>query len=158
METFTPLIAKHIRDVHFGGNWTCSNLEEILSDVTLDEALQQIYGLNSIATLTFHIHYYTVAITNVLEGLPLEAKDEYSFAHPSFEKDSDWKEFIANVLDRADAFSHFVAKLKDEQLITDFTDEKYGNYFRNLIGFVEHTHYHLGQIALIKKIIRAQSQ
>lgn len=158
METFAPLIAKHIRDVHFGGNWTCSNLEEILSDVTLDEALQQIYGLNSIATLTFHIHYYAVAITNVLEGLPLEAKDEYSFAHPSFENDSDWKEFVANVLTQADAFSRLAAKLKDEHLMIDFTDEKYGSYFRNLIGFVEHTHYHLGQISLIRKIIRAQSQ
>ena len=31
--------------------------------------------------------------------------------------------------------------------------EKYGNYFRNLTGIIEHLHYHLGQIVLIKKLI-----
>ncbi|HAI83731.1 MAG TPA: DUF1572 domain-containing protein, partial [Chitinophagaceae bacterium] len=29
-----------------------------------------------------------------------------------------------------------------------------GTYYRNILGLIEHTHYHLGQIALIKKIIR----
>ncbi|MDQ1090003.1 hypothetical protein QE390_004607 [Siphonobacter sp. SORGH_AS 1065] len=35
-----------------------------------------------------------------------------------------------------------------------FVDEKYGTYYRNLHGMIEHTHYHLGQIVLIKKILR----
>jgi hypothetical protein len=31
---------------------------------------------------------------------------------------------------------------------------KYGNYYRNLHGIIEHTHYHLGQIVLIKKLLK----
>jgi len=32
-------------------------------------------------------------------------------------------------------------------------EEKYGNYYRNFHGIIEHCHYHLGQIVLIKKML-----
>jgi len=41
-------------------------------------------------------------------------------------------------------------------LTDDFTDEKYGTYQRNLIGILEHSYYHLGQIVLIKKLLKTQ--
>ena len=44
-------------------------------------------------------------------------------------------------------------KLSDDKLFDNFADPKYGSYYRNLQGIVEHTHYHLGQIVLLKKII-----
>ena len=34
-----------------------------------------------------------------------------------------------------------------------FVKPEYGNYYRNLHGLIEHTHYHLGQVALIKKLL-----
>jgi hypothetical protein len=34
-----------------------------------------------------------------------------------------------------------------------FWDEKYGNYYTNVQAVIEHCHYHLGQVVLIKKII-----
>ena len=33
--------------------------------------------------------------------------------------------------------------------------EKYGTYYRNFHGLIEHAHYHLGQIVLIKKLVAA---
>ena len=38
-------IAKHFREVYFGGNWTCSNLKDQLKDVTWKQATQKIYSL-----------------------------------------------------------------------------------------------------------------
>lgn len=151
---YSPLIAKHIHDVYFGGNWTCVNVKDTLADVTLKEALTGIHGLNTIATLSFHIHYYTMAIAQVLEGLPLNAKDEYSFAHPVFTTEDEWRAFVDNVLNSANHLYELAKQLDDSQLTAVFTDQKYGTYFRNLSGYIEHTHYHLGQIALIKKLIR----
>jgi hypothetical protein len=43
--------------------------------------------------------------------------------------------------------------LPESKLAETFSDEKYGNYYRNIHGIIEHTHYHLGQIVLIKKIL-----
>ena len=43
-------IAKHIKDVYFGGNWTSVNLKETLADVTWQQATTQVHNFNSIAT------------------------------------------------------------------------------------------------------------
>jgi hypothetical protein len=47
-----------------------------------------------------------------------------------------------------------VEAMPEEQLRQPFDRGKYGNWFRNLCGVVEHVHYHLGQIVLIRKMIR----
>jgi len=57
----------------------------------------------------------------------------------------------------AEKFASLAEKLSDEQLQAGFVDEKYGNYFRNLLGMIEHSYYHLGQIVLLKKLITQQS-
>ncbi|MBT3647760.1 MAG: hypothetical protein HN542_05910 [Flavobacteriales bacterium] len=68
-------ISKHLLEVHFGGNWTASNMKDQLLDVSWDEAKTQVHGLNNIATLTYHIHYYVEIATKVLEGGPVEGND-----------------------------------------------------------------------------------
>ena len=60
--------------------------------------------------------------------------------------------------EQAEQFAKLVEQLPDSQLFDDFSDKKYGSYFRNLQGIIEHTHYHLGQIVLIKKIILQESE
>ena len=48
--------------------------------------------------------------------------------------------------------------MPDEQLWKEFAEKKYGNYYRNLQGIIEHFHYHLGQIAFIKKIVKNEGR
>jgi hypothetical protein len=79
---FSAPIAKHIREVHFGGNWTSVNLKDTLADLSWQQATTQVYSFNTIATLVFHINYYISAVLKVLEGEALNAKDQYSFQHP----------------------------------------------------------------------------
>jgi hypothetical protein len=47
-----------------------------------------------------------------------------------------------------------ISELPETILWENFTSEKYGNYYRNLQGIIEHTHYHLGQIVIIKKMLK----
>ncbi len=68
--TIPQQIAKHFRDVHFGGNWTYVNLQDTLKDISWQQAIEKIQSFNTIATLHFHINYYVTAITGVLEGSP----------------------------------------------------------------------------------------
>lgn len=49
----TTQIAKHFREVHFGGNWTTSNLKDHLADITWQQATTKIYSLNTIAALAY---------------------------------------------------------------------------------------------------------
>ncbi|BDB54186.1 hypothetical protein GENT5_04910 [Flavobacterium ammoniigenes] len=150
----TQQLAKHCRDVHFGGNWTFVNLKDTLADITWQEATTQYQDSNTIATLLFHINYYINPVARVLQGEPLNASDKFSFDCPTITSQEEWEHLVQKALDEAEQFANEIEKLEESKLFEVFSDEKYGNYFRNLLGIIEHTHYHLGQIALIKKMIR----
>jgi hypothetical protein len=151
--TTTQQLAKHLRDVHFGGNWTCSNLRDVLKDITWQQATTPIHSFNTIAILTWHVSYYVTAQLEVLQGKPLHAKDELSFTHPSIHSQEDWERIQETIWGNAEKLACLIEQLPDEVLQDFFTDEKYGTYFRNLQGNIEHMHYHLGQMIIIKKLL-----
>lgn len=146
-------IAKHIRDIHFGGNWTCVNLKDTLNGVSWQQATTPVHTLNTIAKLVYHINYYVSTIIKVLQGGPLDAHDKYSFDCPPVQSQQDWDNLLNKVWADADTLVQLVEQLPDEKLGEDFTDKKYGSYYRNLHGMTEHSHYHLGQITVIKKML-----
>lgn len=91
-------IAKHLRDVHFGGNWTTSNLKDNLTDISWQQATTQLYSCNTIATLVFHINYYVHEVAKVLQGEPLTASDTFSFNVPVIQSQEDWNYLVDKTL------------------------------------------------------------
>lgn len=153
--TSVKQIARHFREVYFGGNWTAVNLKDVLEEVTWQQAITQVYHLNSIAALVFHIHYYLSPALNALQGKPLNAHDRFSFDLPGISSDEDWQQLVTGFFADAESFAQQIEQIDETKLFEDFAGaSRYGNYYRNLFGIIEHTHYHLGQIVLIKKIIK----
>lgn len=149
-------IAKHFREVHFGGNWTVSSLKEVLEGVSWEEAKVKVGNFNTILTLVYHTHYFVHALLTVLEGKPLQANDKFSFDHPPVNSAADWNHLLDTVWTEAEKAAALIEQLPEDEFWAVFSDKKYGNYYRNIHGIIEHTHYHLGQIALIKKIIQQE--
>jgi hypothetical protein len=148
----TAQIAKLFRDVHYGGNWTSVNLKENLAGVTWQQATTKVYSFNTIAALVYHMNYYVSAVLKVLQGEPLNARDKYSFNHPQMSQ-QEWEELLNKTWTDAENLAILLEQLPESKLWETFSDEKYGNYYRNIHGLIEHCHYHLGQIVLIKKIL-----
>jgi hypothetical protein len=151
--SLTGQIAKHFREVHFGVNWTSVNLKDSLADVTWQQATTKVYSFNTIAILVYHINYFVDAVLSVLQGNPLNAHDKYSFDLPPILSQEDWEKLLDKTWTDAENFASLIEQLPESKLWEDFSDKKYGNYYRNIHGIIEHTHYHLGQIVLIKKIL-----
>lgn len=149
----TGQIAKLFRDVHYGGNWTSVNLKESLADVTWQQATTQVYSFNTIAMLVFHMNYYVSAVVKVLQEKPFDAHDKYSFDLAPILSQEDWEKLLNKTWTDAENFASLVEQLPESMLWEDLSDKKYGNYYRNIHGIIEHCHYHLGQIVLIKKIL-----
>ncbi len=149
-------IAKLYRDLIQGGNYAGVNFQEALADITFEEAITKIGSLNTVATLVYHIQYYCNAVIGVLEGGPLTAKDSLSFDHPPVTSAMDWEELKMQTWREAERFVDLVSSLSEETLSKGFVKEAYGTYYRNIHGVIEHTHYHLGQISLLKKLIRGK--
>lgn len=148
-------LARHLRAVYFGGNWTSVNLRDTLADVSWPEATAVVPGFHSIATLLFHVHYFVGAVLGVVRGGPLTAKDAYSFDGPPIGAAAEWDALRQRAWDEAEALAALVEQLPASRLAEDFVDPKYGSYYRNLHGVVEHAHYHLGQMVVLKRLLRA---
>lgn len=154
---YTSQIAKHFRDLHFGGNWTAVNMKDTLSDVDWKQATTKIDSFNTLATLVFHTNYYVDILIQVLEGGPLDGNDKLSFDHPPINSEEDWQKLLQNSWAKAEKLATLIEQLPDEKLLGDFVDPKYGSYYRNIIGIIEHSHYHLGQMVILKKLMKKQS-
>ena len=146
-------IANHFRTFYFGGNWTDVNLKDSLTGVTWQQAATQVHECNSIATLLFHMNYYVRVVSKVLLGNPLDGNDKESFDHSPVKSPEDWEQLQHTVFTDAENFARLIERLPEEKFDEIFRNEKYGNYYRNIHGIIEHNHYHLGQIILLKKII-----
>ena len=146
-------LASHFKEVFYGPNMTGSNLYQQLEGITWQQATTQLYDLNTIAVLVYHIGYYVGGVLEVLKGGELTIRDKYSFDCPVINSEESWQSLLEKTWREVDEFTELLGKLSEEQMQKSFVDEKYGSYHRNIMGIIEHTHYHLGQIAMIKKIV-----
>ncbi|MCH2196362.1 DUF1572 family protein [Kordia sp.] len=147
-------LANRLREVYTEGKWvTGTNVKEQIMNTSWQDAVKSIHGLNSIAALTFHLHYYIAGVTQVLEGGTLDIKDKYSFDAPPITSEQDWKDRIDLYNNSIMKFISLVENMSEAQLFENFVLEKYGTYHRNIDVQIEHAYYHLGQILLIKKMI-----
>ena len=83
----------------------------------------------------------------------MNARDKYSFDHPVVSSQTDWENLLTKTFSDAEILADLIELLSEDMLWQNFTDAKYGTYYRNLQGLIEHNHYHLGQIVILKKLI-----
>jgi hypothetical protein len=76
-----------------------------------------------------------------------------SYDLPPIQSQEDWEKLLHQFWEDAEKFAGLVEQLPESKLDETFSDEKYGNHYRNIHGVIEHLHYHLGQIVLIKKLL-----
>ena len=81
------------------------------------------------------------------------AHDKYSFDLPHIRSQEDWEKLQGKTWTDAELFASYIEQLPEHILWEDLSGKKYGNYYRNIHGVIEHIHYHLGQIVLIKKML-----
>ena len=69
--------ANRLREVLLDGHWIANtNFKEQITNTNWKEAIEKVEGLNSIASLTFHINYYLKGVLNVFQGGDLVIKNE----------------------------------------------------------------------------------
>ena len=147
-------LAGRFREVFLDGTWVANtNYKKVLEAVSYKKATTKVNSLNTIAVLTFHINYYVAGVLNVFEGGKLEIRDKYSFDTPKITSESEWISLKNTLFTNAEKFANYIESLSETELKSVFVDEKYGTYYRNIEGMIEHSYYHLGQISLINKLI-----
>ena len=150
--SFTSQLAENFRAMHFGPSLVGTCLKDALEGVNWKQATAKTEDLNTIAQLVFHINYYISAVLKVLKGGPLDAHDKYSYDLPPIRSEEDWQSLLSKTWKEAEEAASLIEKMTDKQLAEPMDTGKYGNWFKNLLIIQEHSHYHLGQIVLVKKL------
>ena len=140
------------------GTWIANtNFKNELNNLDWKIATSKFQNINTIAILAQHIHYYINGVKNVFLGGNLEISDKFSFDFPDFKSEKDWKIFLDNFWRDSEELAQLIEKMDEIKLSEHFVEEKYGTYHRNIDAMIEHSYYHLGQIVLIKKILKNQN-
>ena len=148
-------LARQFKEVYLEGKWVVStNLKAELSEVNWQQATTKIGTLNTIAALAFHLSYYVAGVKEFLEGGELTIRDKYSFDFAPIQSENDWQRLLSKMWKDANEFVTAVEALPAEKLNEVFVREEYGTYARNIHAIIEHSYYHLGQIVLLKKLLK----
>lgn len=147
--------AERLSEVFLKGQWIANtNFRLALEDVSLEESVHSIDGLNSIYKLAYHVNYYLSGLCKVFEHNILDISDRFSFPENQAETPGQWETFKIDFQLNARRLISLVEKLTDSDLDAAFVHPQYGSNRRNLEALIEHAYYHLGQISLIKKLVR----
>ena len=147
-------IAQHVIDVHEGNNWTEVSLAATLQDVTLAEATTHTAASpNTIAGLLHHLTFWNRVMVRRSQGVATAIDAANGFAGPTPQTDADWAALQADNLVSAHELAAAIRKVSDTQLEEPIMPS-YSSAYKNLQGSVEHIHYHLGQLVILKNLVR----
>lgn len=150
----TDFIAQHIIAVHEGGNWTEVNLKDTLTDVGYKEATTVTKAsYNTIAALLHHLSFYNDIVMQRLSGANPVISEANGFDMPPVKSEEDWIRLKECNLQSAHQLADAVRQFPEEHL-NELTATGHATHYKTLHGITEHAHYHLGQIVLLKKLIR----
>ncbi|CAN5311968.1 hypothetical protein BH11BAC6_BH11BAC6_16960 [soil metagenome] len=153
----TALVAQHITDIFEADNWTEVNIKNTLCDVDHIEATTHTKASpNTIAALLHHLSFYNDVVLMRLSGICPEIDDINGFNVPPIKNEQQWQQLKETVLDSARQLSEAVKNFPEEQIFMQ-TRSGHCTYYKMLQGIAEHAHYHLGQIIILKKLIRTRT-
>lgn len=148
-----PIVAQHVEEV-VHGNWTEIYLDDTLADVTYEEAIATPPGIvNSITMLTNHLMFYNKVVMERIRGTEPIINNANGF-DVQVSNEAEWQQLKQDACVSFKSLAYMVGSLTEEKLF-GLTPNGHSNFYKTFHGIAEHGHYHLGQIVLIKKIIRA---
>ena len=147
-------IADQLKRAHEGGAWHGPSVRELLAGVTAEQAeARPAVGAHSIRELVEHIEAWERAILRRLGGDPAQIYNTEEDWPPTRDASEDaWQQTRKKLADTDAALREAALRLDDAQLDEPIIAEMSSRYV-SLHGAVQHTLYHAGQIALVKKAL-----
>lgn len=146
-------IADQLKRAVTGDAWHGPAVEEILAGITADMAASRPFNeAHTIWELLLHITAWLQAIRRRLEGDKAQLTDAEDWPAVNDTSDRAWKETIGRMKQAYEELSSAISRLDDSKLDQPIIEGMSSTYV-NLHGVIQHTLYHSGQIAIIKKAI-----
>jgi uncharacterized damage-inducible protein DinB len=142
-----------------GEAWHGPSVLALLDGVTAEEAAAHpVPGAHSIWELTLHIAAWEDACRRRLEGDPAQLSDDENFPPIADTSEAAWGSAKEKLIDVHRRLLDAITATDDSRLdqpIIDSTETTFSTAYVTLHGGVQHSLYHAGQIAILKKAIDA---
>jgi uncharacterized damage-inducible protein DinB len=142
-------IADQLRRAYGGGAWHGLALKELLAGVTAERAVAHpLPNAHSIWEIVLHIAGWQDVVRQRAEGEDTCAPEEGDWSVVAATDEDAWKAALGKLERRHERLLDTLSRLDDAHL-----DERVGkaSLYHHLHGVIQHSLYHAGQIALLKK-------
>lgn len=148
-------IADQLRRAFHGEAWHGPSVREVLSGITAEQAkAHPVLHAHSIWELVLHIEAWVRAPLASMNGTPMPEPavlgTEIDWPSVKAANAAEWESAKGHLFSRADALVHAMEQFGNERLSKNVPGRDYQFAFM-LDGVVQHTLYHAGQIAVLKK-------
>ena len=136
----TQLIAAHLQEAFEGNNWSDVNVKDTLDGITFRQA-------------THVTNASPNTIKQRLQGIEPEISAANGFDLQPITSEHDWVQLKKNAFDTVNELASAIRDFPDERLPEESPVGK-GSFYKKLQGVIEHNYYHLGQIVILKNLIK----
>ena len=150
-------IADQLRRAFAGDPWHGPPLRELLNGITAEQALSRVLPpAHTIWELVIHIDMYVNAAFDALQGVPMPRWYGTGADWPAIPdtRASAWPAVMDRLFANSERLAQAVELSMDSELQRTVPGREYDFYYL-LHGIVQHSLYHGGQIALLKRAISA---
>jgi hypothetical protein len=147
-------IADQLRRAFTGVPWHGAPLSELLTSITVKQALTRpLASGHNIWELVLHIEIYVQAAYGVVEGaaMPKIAGTPADW-RPVASGDAEWRAATDSLFQSAERLARGIEAFDDARLRDVVPGRQYDFYYL-FHGIVQHSLYHGGQIAMLKRAI-----
>ena len=156
MTTQPSTIAPRIGLAFTGPAWHGEAIAELLAGVTAAEAAKRTFDdLHTIAELVGHIGAWTAIAERRLAGEAGSPDESDVWPEVDTSTEKSWTAAVEDCLEKHRSLMR-AAGAVDERLMHEALPGRDHDIETMLRGIVEHDAYHGGQIAMLKKVIRAR--
>jgi uncharacterized damage-inducible protein DinB len=157
--TETERIRDQFQRAFDGQAWHGPSVLSLLDGVTAEQAAAHpIPGAHSIWELTLHIAAWEDACRRRLESDPAQLTDDENFPPVSDTSEGAWESAKTKLIDVHRRLLDVIATTDDSRLdqpIMESAEIPFSSAYVTLHGGVQHSLYHAGQIAILKKAIES---
>ena len=153
-------ITTQLEEIYSGGPWYGDSISCTLNSISADSAISKPPGLNhSIVDLVYHIITWRHFIIKQLRGevdFDVRQNDKNDWQDLNYGDENLWKNALSD-FDRIHKL--LISELGNfkENALTETAPLRKYTYEFLLTGLIQHDMYHLGQISLLKSILKKQA-
>jgi len=148
-------IADQLRRAFAGDPWHGSPLRDLLNGVTAEQASNRLLpSAHTIGELVLHIEIYVTAAEEATRGVPMPRLYGTEKDWPKVTDGSSpaWSAATNRMFEQAENLAAAIERFTDARLPDTVPGRDYDFYYL-FHGIVQHSLYHGGQIAMLKKAV-----